>query len=236
MAVSQLHVVMIGVFPADRDHMGCEVRCRVPTWCQRVSDDLGALACRDLEKVVAEILNDGLGRVCDGSETSGHMQVSTSGFTTSGPEGDQKEGQNRQRKPDMSQQSTPLFGTATVGHHSVTFRNSQGYGRPAGHFGPEPRPSRPRRMPASSATLEAAIRRPSRTHTWHSLTPPFFWTMMRAWSSSRQQWSILARPQGTARRFECGLRFFWCSDHARRPSFNPRSGGSYHGQWDGQVV
>jgi hypothetical protein len=73
MALSQLDVVMIGVFPADRDHMGGEVRCRVPAWRQRVGDDLGALARRDLEKVVAEILNDGFGRGCDGSEASGHM-------------------------------------------------------------------------------------------------------------------------------------------------------------------
>ena len=27
-AVSQLHIVMIGVLPADRDHMGSEVGCR----------------------------------------------------------------------------------------------------------------------------------------------------------------------------------------------------------------
>jgi hypothetical protein len=107
MALSQLHVVMIGVFPADRDHMGGKIRCRVPAWRQRVGDDRGALARRDLEKVVAEILNDGFGRVRDGGEASGHMQVSTSGFSTSRPKGNQEEGQNTQRKMDMSQHPTP---------------------------------------------------------------------------------------------------------------------------------
>jgi hypothetical protein len=62
---------------------------------------------RDLEKVVAEILNDGVGRVRDGGEASGYMQVSTSGFSTSGPKENQEEGQNMQRKIDMSQHPTP---------------------------------------------------------------------------------------------------------------------------------
>ena len=195
MALSQLYVVMIGVFPADRDHMGGEVRCRVPAWRQRVGDDLGALARRDLEKVVAEILNDGLGRVRDGGETSGYMQVSTSGFTTSGPKGNQEEGQNRQRKIDMSQ-------------HPTSPQLSQ------------PAEEQIFRIGTLVHSLYLILRS-SLTHVWHSLTPPLFWTMMRAWSSSRQQWSILARPQGTARRYECGVRFFWCLRSCPAAFFQP---------------
>jgi hypothetical protein len=54
-----------------------------------------------------EILDDGFSRICDGGDASGHMQVSTSGFTMNGPDGDEKESQNRQPKTDISQHPTP---------------------------------------------------------------------------------------------------------------------------------
>ena len=59
-SLCQLHIVMIGVLSANRNHMGGNVRSGIPARYQWVHNNPGALACGELEKIVAEVLNNGV--------------------------------------------------------------------------------------------------------------------------------------------------------------------------------
>jgi hypothetical protein len=75
---------MIGVFPADRDNMGGKVRRWVPARSQRVGHNPGPLARGNLEKIVAEILNNGVGvsSIRQRDQTAGERHISARGFDT----------------------------------------------------------------------------------------------------------------------------------------------------------
>jgi hypothetical protein len=68
-------------------------RRRVHARRQRVSDDLGSLACGDLEKIMAEILDSGvrLSSVSERGKASGYIHVSAGGSGRRGHENREEE-------------------------------------------------------------------------------------------------------------------------------------------------
>src|SRR5262249_41254423 len=93
--VGQLDIIMIGVFSADRDHMRGEVGGWVPARCQWVHHNHGALARRDLEKIVAEVLQGSvsLSRVCRRDQAAGYRAVLASRVAMRRPKPGQEEGE-----------------------------------------------------------------------------------------------------------------------------------------------
>ena len=57
MAQDDLDGIVVEHFFADGDHVGDNVRIRIPTGPERVGDDARSFAGRDEKKVVAEVLN-----------------------------------------------------------------------------------------------------------------------------------------------------------------------------------
>src|SRR5262245_24412360 len=86
---------MIGVFSADRDHMGSEVGGWVPARCQWVHHNRGALARRDLKKVVPEVLQDSvsLSRERTRDQAAGYRTALASTFAMCSPKRGQDEGE-----------------------------------------------------------------------------------------------------------------------------------------------
>lgn len=60
--LGEFHVIVIGMFPADGNHVGCDHRRRVHTRRDRIGDDLGSPAGGNLKKIVTKVFDGGIGR------------------------------------------------------------------------------------------------------------------------------------------------------------------------------
>ncbi len=100
--MNQLYIVVVGVFPSYCDHMGSDVRGRVHAGRQGVGDDLGPLARRDLKKVMAKVLDEGVGlaRISETPDSFHDIEIAAGGFSSRAEE-DRQEKRSDKRYPEL---------------------------------------------------------------------------------------------------------------------------------------